>query len=210
MRHPGKPGRRGRARRRWLYTGLAPLIAVLLAVISAASGFAPQAAASTRSAAAQPVTTIGYALSGPSNDGGYYQNQAQEIVKLGHQRGIKVIVAQNADPNSATVFEDLARHPRVLEAAVVGRPDVIRDEVPVGYVVCAPGATDLTSSALADWCAQRLAPAKRPRDIYFVPELPRTSVGKIRKFLLAGQPELAAPPSAPDSRGKTRTGGIAP
>jgi basic membrane lipoprotein Med (substrate-binding protein (PBP1-ABC) superfamily) len=109
MRHPAKPGRRGRAQRRWLYIGLAPLIAVLVAAISAASGFAPQAAAATRSAAAQPVTTIGYALSGPANDGGYYQNQAQEIVRLGRQHGIKVIVAQNADPNSAAVFEDLAR-----------------------------------------------------------------------------------------------------
>lgn len=109
MRHPGKPSRPGRIRRRWLYIGLAPLIAVLLAAISAASGFAPQAAAARRSTAAQPVTTIGYALSGPANDGGYYQDQAQEIMRLGKQRGIKVIVVQNADPNSAAVFEDLAR-----------------------------------------------------------------------------------------------------
>jgi basic membrane lipoprotein Med (substrate-binding protein (PBP1-ABC) superfamily) len=109
MRHPGKPGRRGRPRRRWLYIGLAPLIAALLAAMSGAWSFAPQAAAATRSAAAQPVTTIGYALSGPANDGGYYQDQAQEIKKLGQQHGIKVIVVQNADPNSATVFEDLAR-----------------------------------------------------------------------------------------------------
>jgi crotonobetaine/carnitine-CoA ligase len=125
-------------------------------------------------------------------------------------RGSDILKVAGENVSAVEVEDVLARHPRVLEAAVVGRPDVIRDEVPVGYVVCAPGATDLTSSALADWCAQRLAPAKRPRDIYFVPELPRTSVGKIRKFLLAGQPELAAPPSAPDSRGKTRTGGIAP
>jgi len=109
MRHPGKPGRRARTRRRWLYVGSAPLIAVLLAAVSGASGFASSAAAATRSAATLPVTTIGYALSGPANDGGYYQNQAQKIVQLGHQRGIKVIIAQNADPNSATVFEDLAR-----------------------------------------------------------------------------------------------------
>jgi crotonobetaine/carnitine-CoA ligase len=37
---------------------------------------------------------------------------------------------------------------------------------------------------LFDWCAERLAKSKRPRDISFVDELPRTSVGKIRKFLL--------------------------
>jgi basic membrane lipoprotein Med (substrate-binding protein (PBP1-ABC) superfamily) len=108
MRHKGKPGRRGGIRRRWLYLSMAPLIAVLLAAISGFSA-APQAAAAKRSAAAQPVTTIGYALSGPANDGGYYQDQAQEIMRLGRAHGIKVIVVQNADPNSAAVFEDLAR-----------------------------------------------------------------------------------------------------
>lgn len=135
------------------------------------------------------------------DDRGYYRfaGRASDMLK---------VAGENV---SAVEVEDvLAQHPQVLEAAVVGRPDAMRDEVPVGYVVCVPGTTGLTSSVLADWCAQRLAPAKRPRDIYFVPELPRTSVGKIRKFLLAGQPERAAPPSAPDSRGKTRTGGIAP
>jgi carnitine-CoA ligase len=38
---------------------------------------------------------------------------------------------------------------------------------------------------LTAWCAARLSPAKRPKEIRFVPELPRTAVGKIRKFMLA-------------------------
>ena len=125
-------------------------------------------------------------------------------------RGSDMLKVAGENVSAVEVEGVLAQHPQVLEAAVVSRPDAMRDEVPVGYVVRAPGAADLTSSALTDWCAQRLAPAKRPRDIYFVPELPRTSVGKIRKFLLAGPPERAAPPSTPDSRGNTRTGGIAP
>ena len=41
-----------------------------------------------------------------------------------------------------------------------------------------------TVEELLDWCDERLAKSKRPRDISFVDELPRTSVGKIRKFLL--------------------------
>jgi carnitine-CoA ligase len=120
------------------------------------------------------------------DDRGYYRfaGRASDILK---------VAGENV--SAVEVEAVLAQHPQVLEAAVIGRPDAMRDEVPVGYVVCVPGDTGLTSSALTDWCARRLAPAKRPRDIYFVQELPRTSVGKIRKFLLAGQPDQAAPPS---------------
>jgi crotonobetaine/carnitine-CoA ligase len=83
----------------------------------------------------------------------------------------------------------LAAHPAVFEAAVVGEPDPVRDEVPVAYVVLHHTASGVLAEELTAWCAARLSPAKRPREIRFVPELPRTSVGKIRKFLLAeGQP----------------------
>ncbi len=78
----------------------------------------------------------------------------------------------------------LAAHPSVLEAAVVGEPDEIRDEVPVGYVVQQPGKPALEVAELAAWCEARLAKSKRPVRIEVVDELPRTSVGKIRKFLL--------------------------
>ncbi|MFI6284268.1 class I adenylate-forming enzyme family protein [Streptomyces sp. NPDC051018] len=78
----------------------------------------------------------------------------------------------------------LALHPAVLEAAVVGEPDPVRDEVPVAYVVPAPGAEPDALDDLADWCAARLAKSKRPVRYERVPELPRTSVGKIRKFQL--------------------------
>jgi carnitine-CoA ligase len=83
----------------------------------------------------------------------------------------------------------LAAHPAVFEAAVVGEPDPVRDEVPVAYVVLHETASGVRAQELTAWCATRLSPAKRPREIRFVPELPRTSVGKIRKFLLAeGRP----------------------
>lgn len=79
----------------------------------------------------------------------------------------------------------LAAHPAVFEAAVVGEPDPVRDEVPMAYVVLRETATGAEAQELTAWCAARLSPAKRPREIRFVPELPRTSVGKIRKFMLA-------------------------
>jgi len=82
------------------------------------------------------------------------------------------------------VEQVLSAHPEVLEAAVVGRPDPVRDEVPVAFVVPADLSNPPTISELDDWCSQRLTKAKRPRDITLIDELPRTSVGKIRKFLL--------------------------
>jgi crotonobetaine/carnitine-CoA ligase len=78
----------------------------------------------------------------------------------------------------------LSEHPSVLEVAVVGEPDPIRDEVPVAYVVLHPERPSVDVDELLAWCDSRLSKSKRPRRIELVDELPRTSVGKIRKFLL--------------------------
>jgi crotonobetaine/carnitine-CoA ligase len=80
----------------------------------------------------------------------------------------------------------IALHPAVFEVAVVGLPDAIRDEVPVAYVVLRPDAESSPGieADLARWCADRLGKAKRPRSFFIVDELPRTSVGKIRTYLL--------------------------
>ena len=91
------------------------------------------------------------------------------------------------------VESTLVEHPDVLEAAVVGRPDEIRDEVPVAFVVAADASAPPSVPELAAWCEARLAKAKRPASITLIDELPRTSVGKIRKFLLT---ERAATRSA--------------
>ena len=86
----------------------------------------------------------------------------------------------------------LSDHPKVLEAAVVGQPDSIRDEVPVAFVVPAPGGDLPTLEELEAWCSARLAKAKRPHQITIIEDLPRTSVGKIRKFVLADKAARAA------------------
>jgi crotonobetaine/carnitine-CoA ligase len=85
------------------------------------------------------------------------------------------------------VESTLVEHPAVLEAAVVGRPDEIRDEVPVAFVVAADPSVPPSIPELDAWCVERLAKAKRPVAITVIDELPRTSVGKIRKFLLTEQ-----------------------
>ena len=78
----------------------------------------------------------------------------------------------------------LTAHPGVLEASVVGAPDEVRDEVPVGFVVPSDLQSPPTVEELFAWCESRLGKAKQPREITLLDELPRTSVGKIRKFLL--------------------------
>ena len=100
--------------------------------------------------------------------------------------GRRADVLKVAGENVSTVEVEqvLSAHPAVLEAAVVGMPDEIRDEVPVGFVVAADKSNPPTVAELHAWCAERLTKPKRPRDITLVDELPRTSVGKIRKFLL--------------------------
>lgn len=82
----------------------------------------------------------------------------------------------------------IADHPSVLEVAVTGEPDPVRDEVPVAFVVPHPDRPPVSIEDLADWCEERLAKSKRPTRFELVTELPRTSVGKIRKFLLTADP----------------------
>lgn len=86
----------------------------------------------------------------------------------------------------------LGAHPDVFDVVVVGAPDPIRDEVPVAFVVPGPGASEHLADDLTRWCETRLGKAKRPRSYSIVDELPRTSVGKVRTFILR---EAAATPN---------------
>ncbi|MDT4867222.1 Benzoate--CoA ligase [compost metagenome] len=80
----------------------------------------------------------------------------------------------------------LLQHPSVAECGVVGRPDDERGMVIVAYVVLKPGeAGDATQiKALQDHVKHTLAPYKYPRDVLFVPQLPRTETGKLQRFAL--------------------------
>lgn len=78
----------------------------------------------------------------------------------------------------------LLEHPAVAEVAIVGEPDDDLGERIVGYVVPAGAAPD--PAELIGHVAGLLAPHKRPREIRFVPALPRNAMGKIQKRALAG------------------------
>jgi long-chain acyl-CoA synthetase len=83
------------------------------------------------------------------------------------------------------VEEVLYAHPAVAEAAVVGMRDPLMGEEVCAFVVLKGGAaTD--ADALIDFCRSRLAKYKCPREVRFVPSLPKNPVGKIlRKELRA-------------------------
>ncbi|WP_416985217.1 class I adenylate-forming enzyme family protein [Streptomyces sp. T028] len=82
----------------------------------------------------------------------------------------------------------LAEAPGVLEAAVVAVPDTVRDHVPAAYVVPSNPEHPPTRDRLDAWATAHLTPASRPRTWTVVDALPRTSVGKIRRFRLAPAP----------------------
>jgi long-chain acyl-CoA synthetase len=82
------------------------------------------------------------------------------------------------------VEEILARHPKVADVAVVGKKDPSRGEVVFAFVV--PKEPTLKSDELRSFCRdQGLVQFKIPREISFVPELPRSPTGKVLKRQLA-------------------------
>ncbi len=101
---------------------------------------------------------------------------------LGRRADVLKVAGENV--STIEVEQVLCAHPEVLEAAVIGMPDDVRDEVPVAFVVPRDPSQPPTLEDLANWCSQRLTKAKCPRSISLLDELPRTSVGKIRTFLL--------------------------
>lgn len=76
----------------------------------------------------------------------------------------------------------LAEAPGVLEVAVVARTDEVRDEVPVAYVVPDDRRRPPSTEELAAWASEQLAPPARPHAWHLIDSLPRTSVGKVRRF----------------------------
>src|SRR5712672_2627332 len=82
----------------------------------------------------------------------------------------------------------LVAHPRVAEAAVVGKPHDIKGESVFAYVVCrGPRPTGDTSALvkeLRDWVGEELGPIAKPDNIRFADNLPKTRSGKIMRRLL--------------------------
>jgi acetyl-CoA synthetase len=82
----------------------------------------------------------------------------------------------------------LVAHPRVAEAAVVGKPHEIKGEAVVAYVVCrgtmAATENESLGKELRQWVAEQLGAIARPEEIRFTDSLPKTRSGKIMRRLL--------------------------
>ncbi|CAM5321707.1 2-succinylbenzoate--CoA ligase [Streptomyces hirsutus] len=76
----------------------------------------------------------------------------------------------------------------VADAAVAGRPHPVFGEVPVGYLVPAPGSGVLDRGAVLAACRAELSAFKVPAELYEVEGIPRTASGKVRRHALADRP----------------------
>jgi fatty-acyl-CoA synthase len=97
-------------------------------------------------------------------------------------RSKDIIISGGENISSIEVENALAKHPAVLFVAVVARPDAKWGESPCAFVELRPGKAVSEADILA-FTRERLAKFKMPRTIVFS-ELPKTSTGKIQKFVL--------------------------
>jgi len=97
-------------------------------------------------------------------------------------RSKDIIISGGENISSLEVEEVLYRHPAVLEAAVVARPDAKWGETPCAFVTLKPGA-EIQEAEIIAFCREHMAHFKVPRTIVFS-DLPKTSTGKIQKYAL--------------------------
>lgn len=97
-------------------------------------------------------------------------------------RSKDIIISGGENISSIEVEGALYKHPAILEAAVVARPDPKWGETPCAFVTLKEGATASDTEIMA-FCRDHLAHYKTPRTIIFGP-LPKTSTGKIQKVVL--------------------------
>ena len=100
-------------------------------------------------------------------------------------RSKDIIISGGENISSIEVEDVLYRHPAVLAAAVVAKPDDKWGETPCAFLELKPGA-EVTQEDIVAHCKQHLAGFKVPRFIVFG-ELPKTSTGKIQKYELRKQ-----------------------
>jgi fatty-acyl-CoA synthase len=105
-------------------------------------------------------------------------------------RSKDVIISGGENISSLEVEDVLYRHPAVLAAAVVAQPDPKWGETPCAFVELKPGAT-VTEADLIAHCRHSLARFKAPKKVVFG-DLPKTSTGKIQKFVLRAQAKSTA------------------
>jgi fatty-acyl-CoA synthase len=128
-------------------------------------------------------------------DGGWFHSGDLAVVHPDGYLKIKdrskdIIISGGENISSIEVEDVLYRHPAVMAAAVVAQPDAKWGEVPCAFVELKQGS-NATAEELIAHCRQHLAGFKVPKRIAFG-EIPKTSTGKIQKFVLRQQARSAA------------------
>ncbi|HXZ02939.1 MAG TPA: AMP-binding protein [Stellaceae bacterium] len=87
----------------------------------------------------------------------------------------------------------IMEHPAVAEVAVVGKPDPERTEIVKAFVVLRPGQrpSDTLAGELQTLVRTRLSLHAYPREVEFLPELPKTPSGKVQRFLLRQRDQIS-------------------
>jgi fatty-acyl-CoA synthase len=98
-------------------------------------------------------------------------------------RSKDIIISGGENISSIEVEEVLYRHPQVMEAAVVARPDEKWGETPCAFVTLKPDADEVSAADIIAFCRANLAHYKVPKAVVFGP-LPKTSTGKVQKYAL--------------------------
>jgi fatty-acyl-CoA synthase len=114
-------------------------------------------------------------------------------------RSKDIIISGGENISSLEVEEVLYRHPAVMEAAVVAKPDPFWGETPCAFVTLKPDAAPVDAAEIIRWCREHLAHYKAPKTVVFGP-LPKTSTGKIQKFELRERARALAREEASETR----------
>jgi fatty-acyl-CoA synthase len=101
-------------------------------------------------------------------------------------RSKDIIISGGENISSLEVEEVLTQHPAIMLAAVVARPDQTWGETPCAFLELKPGAAQPDDKEVIAFCRSRLARFKVPKTLVYG-SLPKTSTGKIQKFLLRKQ-----------------------
>ena len=100
-------------------------------------------------------------------------------------RSKDIIISGGENISSVEVEDVLYKHPAVLIAAVVAKPDAKWGEVPCAFIELKEGAETSEAEIIA-FCRQHMAAFKSPKAVVFGP-IPKTSTGKVQKFMLRSQ-----------------------
>lgn len=97
-------------------------------------------------------------------------------------RSKDIIISGGENISSIEVEDVLYKHPKIQDVAVVAKHDEKWGEVPCAFIKLTSGA-EMTEQEVIDYCRENMARFKVPKKVVFV-DLPRTSTGKVQKFIL--------------------------